>query len=47
MPMVEALSFLLTMPGVAQALETVRSLVSMMPFPSQLSKLVPSTGLRE
>ncbi|KAL0256810.1 hypothetical protein SLS55_007619 [Diplodia seriata] len=47
MPMVEALSFLLTMPGVAQALEAVRSLVSMMPFPSQLSKLVPSTSLRE
>ncbi|KAH7051137.1 cytochrome P450 [Macrophomina phaseolina] len=47
MPMVEALSFLLTLPGVAQALEITRSLISMLPFPSQLSKLVPSASLRD
>jgi hypothetical protein len=45
--MVEALSFMLIMPGVAAALETARSLTSAMPIPSQLSKLVPSKKLRE
>ncbi|GME43052.1 benzoate 4-monooxygenase cytochrome P450 [Neofusicoccum parvum] len=47
MPMVEALSFMLSMPGVAQALETIRGLISAMPTPSQLSKLVPSAKLRD
>ncbi|CAG5180846.1 uncharacterized protein ALTATR162_LOCUS9466 [Alternaria atra] len=47
MPMVEALSFMLVMPGVAPALETARSLISAMPIPSQLSKLVPSKKLRD
>ncbi|CAN9339383.1 unnamed protein product [Alternaria alternata] len=47
MPIVEALSFMLVMPGVAPALETVRSLISAMPIPSQLSKLVPSKKLRD
>ncbi|RAQ98963.1 putative cytochrome P450 [Stemphylium lycopersici] len=47
MPMVEALSFMLVMPGVAPVLETVRSLISAMPIPSQLSKLVPSKKLRD
>ncbi|RYN16692.1 hypothetical protein AA0115_g12194 [Alternaria tenuissima] len=47
MPMVEALSFMLVMPGVAPALETARSLISAMPIPSQLSKLVPSKRLRD
>ncbi|CAN9255750.1 unnamed protein product [Alternaria alternata] len=47
MPVVEALSFMLVMPGVAPALETARSLISAMPIPSQLSKLVPSKRLRD
>ncbi|RYO44862.1 hypothetical protein AA0116_g13546 [Alternaria tenuissima] len=47
MPIVEALSFMLVMPGVAPALETARSLISAMPIPSQLSKLVPSKKLRD
>ncbi|CAN9211846.1 putative cytochrome P450 [Alternaria alternata] len=47
MPIVEALSFMLVMPGVAPALETARSLISAMPIPSQLSKLVPSKRLRD
>lgn len=48
MPMVEALSFFLAMPGIAQALEIVRGLVTaVVPFPSQLSKLIPSAKLRE
>ncbi|KAB2098970.1 hypothetical protein AG0111_0g12756 [Alternaria gaisen] len=47
MPMVEALSFMLVMPGVSPALETARSLISAMPIPSQLSKLVPSKRLRD
>jgi hypothetical protein len=47
MPMVEALSFMLVMPGVAPALEAAISLISAMPISSQLSKLVPSKKLRE
>lgn len=47
MPMVEALSFMLVLPGVAPMLEAARSLISAMPIPSQLSKLVPSKKLRE
>ncbi|KAL1796229.1 hypothetical protein ACET3X_004769 [Alternaria dauci] len=47
MPMVEALSFMLVMPGVAPALETARRIISAMPIPSQLSKLVPSKKLRD
>ncbi|KAI0903419.1 cytochrome P450 [Ustulina deusta] len=48
MPMVEALSFFLAMPGIAQALEIVRGLVTaVVPFPSQLSKLIPSAKLRD
>ncbi|KAK8015778.1 hypothetical protein PG991_008666 [Apiospora marii] len=47
MPMVEALSFCLTMPGIAQALQLARGLVTAMTPSSQLSKLVPSTKLRD
>ncbi|KAF9869991.1 benzoate 4-monooxygenase cytochrome P450 [Colletotrichum karsti] len=47
MPMVEALSFFLAMPGIASLLESARSLVTALPFPSQLSKLVPSSKLRD
>ncbi|KAG9189850.1 hypothetical protein G6011_06718 [Alternaria panax] len=47
MPMVEALSFMLVMPGVAPVLEIARGLISALPVPSQLSKLVPSKKLRD
>ncbi|KAK2055849.1 putative cytochrome P450 [Colletotrichum caudatum] len=48
MPMIEALSFFLTIPGITQAIGTMRSLLaSLMPFPSQISKLVPSAKLRD
>ncbi|GJC87166.1 cytochrome P450 monooxygenase hmp1 [Colletotrichum liriopes] len=48
MPMVEALSFFLAIPGMAQAIGTARSLATaIMPFPSQISKLVPSAKLRD
>ncbi|KAK1984576.1 cytochrome P450 3A19 [Colletotrichum cereale] len=48
MPMIEALSFFLAIPGMAPAIGTARSLfTSIMPFPSQISKLVPSTKLRD
>ncbi|KAK8091903.1 cytochrome P450 3A19 [Apiospora hydei] len=47
MPMIEALSFCLTMPGIAQALQLARGLVTAMTPSSQLSKLVPSTKLRD
>ncbi|KAK8022393.1 hypothetical protein PG993_013160 [Apiospora rasikravindrae] len=41
MPMIEALSFCLTMPGIAQALQLVRGLITAVTPSSQLSKLVP------
>ncbi|KAK1523968.1 benzoate 4-monooxygenase cytochrome P450 [Colletotrichum costaricense] len=47
MPMVEALSFFLALPGVASVLGIARSLITALPFPSQLSKLVPSSKLRD
>ncbi|KAK8076349.1 cytochrome P450 3A19 [Apiospora phragmitis] len=47
MPIVEALSFCLTMPGIAQALQLVRGLLTAVTPSSQLSKLVPSTKLRD
>ncbi|KAK7937856.1 uncharacterized protein PG986_014724 [Apiospora aurea] len=47
MPMIEALSFCLTMPGIAQALQLARGLVTAVTPSSQLSKLVPSTKLRD
>lgn len=47
MPMVEALSYFTMLPGVPKVLETISSLIAAMPFQSQLSKLVPSTRLRE
>ncbi|KAG6008149.1 hypothetical protein E4U21_004906 [Claviceps maximensis] len=47
MPMVEALSFFLSLPGIAPALRMTRSVVAaMIPFPSQLSRLVPKAKLR-
>lgn len=46
--MVEALGFFLSLPGIAPALEFARSaFTALMPFQSQLSRLVPSTKLRE
>ncbi|UQC90649.1 benzoate 4-monooxygenase cytochrome P450 [Colletotrichum lupini] len=47
MPMVEALSFFLALPGIAPVLGIARSLITALPFPSQLSKLVPSSKLRD
>ncbi|KAF2141603.1 uncharacterized protein K452DRAFT_351182 [Aplosporella prunicola CBS 121167] len=47
MPMVELLSYLTTLPGVPELLQSISSLISALPFQSQLSKLVPSTRLRD
>lgn len=47
MPGVELLGALLATPGVAPAIEAARGLFSMLPVPSQLSKIVPSRKLRE
>lgn len=47
MPGVELLGALLSTPGVAPAIEAARGVFSMLPVPSQLSKIVPSRKLRE
>ncbi|KAG6368256.1 hypothetical protein INS49_002458 [Diaporthe citri] len=47
MPGVEMLGALLSTPGVAPAIEAARGLFSMLPVPSQLSKIVPSRKLRD
>ncbi|KAI0521298.1 putative cytochrome P450 [Xylaria bambusicola] len=48
MPMIEALGFFLAIPGIAPALEIARNFVTaVMPPHSQLSKIVPSTKLRD
>lgn len=48
MPFIEVLGYLLAMPGAAGTIGAFRSFVSLLPSPpSQLSRIVPSTKLRE